>query len=373
MGIALASVVRLVILRTGILDTHAQVMEVVDPARWPHLRLMKPGPEGPGFEIISSTNAEGSIEHNFSTEAYVLDIQEDPITLEMLPSPYGNFHVMSRIDGATEYPVLIDTGCPYHVAVMPTILQAGDAQFYPLAGPVANIMGLCYISNLNIGDATLSHLFGACINRYMAQKRLGLTIWRERSILLGLPLLREFATFRIDGASKDIQLSKQSFQPGDESQWHVFPMYVKRMPIGGEKLFVEFPFKQSIPPISLDTGSFEGLFMTTETWLQLKESWEVMETVEQEVIHPRFGRYKQEYNVIRNLSLGDLSLPNAQILVGEKPYYGDDYLLLGMASFMDRTIVLDFKRMKLWVQAAPGAPAVTTPHEQPDAQSRPGW
>jgi len=327
------------------------ILEVRDVKGVSGVRWMKPGPEGPGFEIASVTNAPGRVAHNLNPRGSSnTSLARDPVRLRLFPSPDGNECVTGRIDDATDFPVVLDTGCPFSFATRPAAVVEGAAQFYALPNPVAHIMGYCYIDRLSIGDATFSHIFGVGHNSYLAHERAGRRIWTDRTILLGLPLLRAFATFRIDGPSRSVLLSQTLFQPKDESDWVVFPLSVKPMPIGGDKLFVEFPFLHPAPPVCLDTGHFGGLDMTTKTWETLKGDWEVTKTERRQASYPRFdGRRQETLQIVRNLVLGELNLTNAQILVAAKPLFVEDYLLMGMALFKDRTIVLDFGRMKLWV------------------------
>lgn len=351
MTFSLTAVVGYVLIRGGSAKPSLHIVEAAGFSEEQGVRFMKPGPEGPGFEIVSATKPDGGIEHNLNlTRNPDVALRTDPLRLKMTSSPDRNESVTGRIGGATEYPVILDTGCPYMMAVKPLIVLDGDALFYPLPGPTGSTVGFCYIDNMNLGDADLTHLFGVCFDRYWVQKHKEAIIWKERAILLGLPILQQFATFRIDRASGEIVLSEQSFQPENEADWLVFPMSVRKMPIGGDKLFVEFPLPDGAPPVSLDTGDFGGLFMTTDAWDQLRMNWDYTVIERQKVTHTRFEEWFQMVYNVRELTLGELSLPNAEVKVADAAYYKEDYMLMGIGLFRDRTIILDFEGMRLWVE-----------------------
>lgn len=327
-------------------DVVVRTLQVKDLSHASNVRWMKPHSQGIDFDIVSVTNATGEVSYQVQVGPVSVGMDGDPVQLELeQEGPVARACVRGRINDTNEFPVMLDTGCSPLFVVRPAAVLEGAVPFYSLPGP--RVMGVCCVERLSLGAVTFSNIFGECHNFFTVYEQRGRRIWTDRSIHLGLPLLRVFATVRMDWASQTVLLSQKPFQPDQESAWVVFPLAIR-----GEQLFADFPIGHSTLSVILDTGAFCGLCMPTELWSKLKHNWQVTQSTSRKVSYypARVEVEKETFHVVRSLHLGELNITNAPVHVPDK----GGLLLMGTEIFRNRTMVLDFRRMTLWISRQTG-------------------
>ena len=245
--------------------------------------------------------------------------------------------VRGRLPNGRTYPVMLDTGClPYPLVVtldialqnhMPVRLQPPE---------------LCYVKRLNIGGTTVEG-FLASVFPYQWQVRfLGIPLYRVRGFVIGLPVLRHFQYILLDNAHGEVELSTDvPFRPDDPEAWVKYPLLLEE-----DQLMVDLPVAGKRMRLMLDTAGGATLKVSQSDWAELRQRVQVTGSSQKEYPSWRYMVSALEFRVAE-LQIGERVVRNARVLVPEK---ADQVSLVGMGSFEDRTVVLDFGRRYLWVE-----------------------
>ena len=126
------------------------------------------------------------------------------------------------------YPVVLDTGASQPMFVRAGHVLENGLPIYPLENYGVELngygLGLCHLAELHIGGAALIDWPCLYLDGSAKPGWFGLSIagvgWGDDTIIVGLPLLREFKYIVFDNTTREVRLSyAQAFSPGEDRAW----------------------------------------------------------------------------------------------------------------------------------------------------------
>ena len=262
-----------------------------------------------------------------------------------------NVQVRGRLPNGNEYPVVIDSGNPAHMAVKTTVVLENALVILPFEQLPKGQGGFCRLGELKIGDMKIVNPACTYWTGHYERRFLGWTTWKQKDINLGLGLIQSFVYVLIDNISQEVEFSVEGFVAEPNEAWASYPMIIEPGQHGNIRLMVDIAVAGQKRLIMLDTGAGPGLILTEKIWAKISDGLHVLTTTGSFVSSPHSGRVSANKVVVKELGIGGALIPNAAVFVmaNENPY-GEDDFTLGMGFFKETTVVLDFGHNLLWIK-----------------------
>jgi len=323
--------------RTGMLDEQIVYVETVDPA----LR--------PGAHVLDANNAFFTVTKAEPNRVEVhwspshIHAKHPTCRVKRLDGPSTS--VMGTVNGESQYPILIDTGCTLGMIVNDVVALETRLGLYPIPTELGSgIGGLCHIEQLDVGDMTI--LSAPCCYQcgHYERRAFGQRTQQEKQVILGLNLMRRFRYLLIDHNAREVEFGlHQSFAPDPNQSWHRFPLALEA-PSGREPhAIAEIPIAGQIRRVIIDTAADWNLYISRNVWEELSRQVDIVETSpsRSKMSH---GWTDVERVIVERFRIGQRTLPRAIIaVVDESAGWKRDQLLLGMDNFADTAVTLDFE------------------------------
>jgi hypothetical protein len=206
---------------------------------------------------------------------------------------------------------------------------------------------LAWVDRLGLADGVSLRHVAATVHPMRWEARvLGLPVYRLSGYILGLPVLRAFASVEFDNRRRSVRfLPAAPFSPDEPRQWGTYPMRVDDgvltalVPIAGRTLRV-----------CPDTGGGPVIVLTPEDWAEIADHVRVLG-------HSR-GRFPSwngfvpcDRYTLDELGVGNYKLRRPTVWVRTRDEPADPApTLLGLGPLRHTTVVYDFKSMQLWVR-----------------------
>jgi hypothetical protein len=250
---------------------------------------------------------------------------------------------------------ILDTGFSGHVYVNDLMVESCDLPVFPLSVNTATgaAIGLCDIPSLRLGPTTIAH--PPCLYEQMQWqfRALGIPLYRQKIVLLGLDLLRPFSYVLLDNPRHTIVFNPRDvFEPDRPSDWLRLPFTLEDvndnvrmmvdLPIGREKVHVEF-----------DTGGARpGLTLRETAWKQVASSVPTRPAGAGHSRSYQYGSARCRKYVIPRLDVGRIEVTNAQVdvLPDSHPLMKGFDGILSLDYFRNTVVVLDFRSHCIWIR-----------------------
>jgi hypothetical protein len=269
--------------------------------------------------------------------------------------------VEGRMGGDKVYPVVLDTGAGLRPVILQDVhIRDNDLRVHPFVGGGGERgrMTLTAVDELVIGNMKLSNYPGICWGQHVEWRLFGvLPVGRSEDISFPLLLMSQFRYFMFDNVNERAEFSfDESFDPVSEEGWYQFPLSLEQIG-GGEQavLFVEMEVNGQVLRAMLDTGCGVGFMMNRSLWDEMAGQFDVTGRKSRRFILPLHfegNDPKCSGFIVKELKLGEyFSVKGGEITVlpDSKSWKRAD-CILGMGYFLDRVVVVDFERSKLWVR-----------------------
>jgi len=259
------------------------------------------------------------------------------------------------------YPVVLDTGASQPVVLNDTVVRQNNLPELTIEdfdnNTIGHKLGLCKLSNLNIGEVTLEGWPGIYFKSNTELNFFGIPIASSTfgydNIILGLPLLREFKYITFDNINKETELSfHKSFEPDNQDQWEKYFISIEEDFHGNAFLFVYFEIAGHKVELQLDTGSGRGLAISESIWKQIRTDIKATKLRNGKDFYPYIGNLSCKKGNISKLQFNDRIVQNAEISVFNKdcPLLDGCDGLVGMQYFSNNIFVLDFEHDLMWIK-----------------------
>ena len=315
----------------------------------------------PGVRVLDANNPTFQI---LRTEPNHVEIKWKESSINLKESKcrvkkldYLSVHLMAEFNNK-QYRMNLDSGYYGGMLVNDVFVIENNLKIYPLETGDLFVAGLCHVDKIEIGDMTITTpLCFYKLNHY--EKRvLGLTVWKQRHIIFGLQLMREFRYILIDNIAAEVEFSKQeSFEADPVETWQHYQMSIENDRKDLTRLMIKIPIAGEKTKIMFDTGHNSTLVMAENKWEKLSTKLHVVEETNDRAQMP-YGWNDIRRIIVRELCIGKKNISEALIdIFRDDSKYGPGFFLLGMGCFKDTVIVLDFEHNLLWVRKTNDLPA----------------
>ena len=271
---------------------------------------------------------------------------------------YYKFAKLIAIDGkinkGKSYPIVLDTGSAQPNIINDIHVRKNKLAFYQFNADYGG-WGMCYLPELSFGKTSLINFPTIYHGIHMQIEFFGIPIYRDETIIMGLPALLEFKYIMFDGLNKEVEVSaSESFRLGSSDEWYEYHIRVdNNLTKEGPTLLVKLPVEKINTEFVFDTGFGGGLILSQEQLGEISKSIPEIRLQNGALFFPAHDApININQGIVPELSLGDRVVNNVPINVISE---GNSILrnkkgLLGMQCFQSTVVVLDFENNVMWVK-----------------------
>ena len=327
----------------------------------PGIRLIDPN-EGPLLVNITKTTDEtGKIHRKISPDWVDSVIQlKNPCRIKYQPFSFNFFDIIvvpAILPNGKTYNGWLDTGFSGCILINDTIIRENDLAIYPVGRTLESslLYGFCHLPSVRIGQAVLLNPPCVYLQGHFELNVLGLPLYKDKPVLIGLRIMREFAYILFDNINKEVELSpKTPFVPEDARQWSKYAFSIEQNLHKRDVIIPDITIASQKLHIMFDTcGGPTGLALRTKMWDKIAGK-----VTAKKPKPSQFSAVYREWLPCTKTSITELKIGSSVvkdvdvvILPEETPYIAPDLGgLLSMAYFKKTIVVLDFERNLMWVK-----------------------
>jgi hypothetical protein len=329
------------------------VMDSRSLSEWTDVDLLNQ--EEMAFQVTRTVGDDGDVKYDVNLKG---GIEASGITRV----GYGRFHHWAQefvvtegvVNGKCTYPIVIDSGMDYPILVSDVHIRENSLPVFPFTNQEGEWLkgGVCRIDELSVGTYRLVNIYGPYKEDRIALRVFGVPVFREKTLILGLPFMMRMKYLLMDGERKELEMSAdRSFTAKGTDSWEQWPCAIHEGPI----LVVEIPIMGREMSLRLDTGSGGGLEIKESVWRDIREEFPPVNLRKDTRFYPLAGgRIPSREGLVKNMMVGTRRVQDGKLVVLSDDARAVDQAqgLLGMEFFNDTTMVLDFERNLMWVRRA---------------------
>jgi hypothetical protein len=283
--------------------------------------------------------------------------QADPCRIKYHPSCSRQrwMAVKGTLDTGRSYPVVLDTGASIGLFVNDLHVVENNLAIAPLGHSKNGSpgWGICRVPALHLGRVLLQDPPCFYREQHTELRLLGIPLARDKAIIAGLGVLRQFSYIAFDSISREVEFSiEKVFKPERPDSWAKYAFVIDEDLAGNAFLLVTIPIAGHETQVQLDTGSGRGLAISEDLWKTLAEKIGRTTFRKGRDLYPYIGLLPCRRGVVPDLKVGNRVIKDAMISIfpDDSPIVDRCSGLLGMQVFQDTVIVLDFKHNLMWVK-----------------------
>ncbi len=264
---------------------------------------------------------------------------------------FSKILVRIRLGNGHKYWARMDTGCPMGLYVNDAVVRDCDLAVFPLGEHTETgcPVGICEVPALHIGQITVTNPFCWYEQRQWEFRVFGQPLHRDRTVLLGLQVLRMFPYVSFDNVRhKAVFGLYDAFEPNDPSEWVSLPFVLEEVR-GGARMMVDVFLGERKTHVEFDTGGTKpGLLLRESVWQELGGA---VGTTRKHASY-QFGWLACRRVVVPELRVGQLILKgrSADVLAQDSPLMQAFEGILSLDYFKRTTVVLDFRKNVIWIR-----------------------
>jgi len=248
-----------------------------------------------------------------------------------------------------KYTVFLDTGHPGYALTNSLTILENKLAICPFGESTvhSSYMGFCELPSLQLGQAVISEPPCVYLQQQWEVRLLGLPVWQQRGVLLGLGLLKDFSYIAFDNRRKKVELSlTKVFELNKPDQWNNYSFEIKN-----GRLMVKMSIDGQICRLMFDSCGRYGMVVKQDFFERLP-----LKAISGKIRDSKFqsgflGELPCQKTKIKDLNIGNMKVKNAEILIlPENSPYTEVANSISMKFFRDTIIVLDFKNGLIWVK-----------------------
>lgn len=324
-------------------------------------RLYRPGDSGLSARVRSDPNGRdpNSREIQISWPEQAIEPNE-PVSISYRPLEFafGAWPMVNgKLEGGKSVILLADTGCGLPLLIGDSVIGRHKIRVLPIEDKEGG-WGVCDIRTLRIGGLTFRDPPCFFISQHLQLHALGVPLWKQDTLLLGLPTLQRFRYVAFDNPRRRILFSKdKSFVPEEPTVWEDCPITIENEPNHLlTRIALTLPLAGEPTKLGFDSGG--GFLVMKETPFEsLRGRLHIVSEKKGTFLAYQYGALKSRRALVKNLSLGGRVLPRTKIYILPDdteylPKGEDGYLSL--REFRDTVVVLDFEKHLFRVQISKG-------------------
>ena len=278
---------------------------------------------------------------------FKMNYERLPFLVSSLPAVKGKFP-----NGKT-YDIFIDTGFSEYIWMNELVVKENDLPIYPLGSSQFSEAqaGVCYLPWVNIGPAKIVNPPARYQQLHWEFKLLGLPLWQQRTVLLGLKSVLKFDYVVFDNRAGQVNFCSDGEFTPTAGKWKSFKYTIEPDNANNIRLMVNMPLAGQTRKVMFDTCGGYGLVIHPAAWRGISA----------ELGRPKFsngtfisgfqGFLPCKKGRVDELRIGDRLIKDAHIVVPDEStsYLGTVEAVLGMAYFKDSVIVIDNVNQQFWI------------------------
>jgi len=255
--------------------------------------------------------------------------------------------VPGMLPNGKTYSIWLDTGYPGYALTNGLTILENDLAIYPLGkdpGTSAHT-GICYLPSFQIGQVTIINPPCYYLQLQWEVRLLGLPIWQQKGVIVGLGLLKDFRYIVFNNIKKEVEFVPTGpFEPDEPEHWDSYPFEIEN-----GQLMVDIPVDGQDLTLMFDTCGRYGMVVNRDMWEKLPASVRTTESKEIKFFSGFLGQLPCRRARIKKLKIANLTIKKSEILIlpEDSPYKAN---YIGMKYFRDTVVVLDFERNLMWVK-----------------------
>jgi hypothetical protein len=259
--------------------------------------------------------------------------------------------VRGTMANGKEYPVLVDTGFPGGVLTNDLTVLDSNLCIVPFGKDTFNgwQTGFCHIPLLKIGEITLKNPLAEYIQQHWQFKVLGIPLWRQKGLLIGMAIIRQYGYLLFDNVEREVEFSPSGpFEPENVSEWDSYPIDVNER---SNRLNVRLPIQGHDYRLMFDTCGHHGMVALPDLWSVLSDNLgdvKVKESSYYSGFHGKMGGGHKA--AVRNLEVANLKVKKADILILPEDNKFTNCSYISMKYFKKTSVALDFQNGLMWVK-----------------------
>ena len=266
--------------------------------------------------------------------------------------------VRATLPNGRSYVVYLDTGFGGYLAVNDLIVREAGLPIYPMGKDAASrgFTGMCYLPWIEIGKMGIVNPPCDYLQVHWELQFIGIPLWQEKWVIMGLRLLREFPYIAFDNVRQEVVFSPEGpFEPTDPGNWSRFPFQIAQDKTGKLRITVHMPVAGKVRAVDFDTCGGDALLVRPGAWREIATRVKADAPTDGQFASAQLGWLPCKRTVARDLEVASLRFATArvQILPEDSPYASGIDCQIGMGFFKDTVVVIDFEDRWLWVKRNP--------------------
>jgi hypothetical protein len=264
---------------------------------------------------------------------------------------FSRVSVSVRLGQGRRHWALVDTGYSGSLYINDAVVRDSNLAVFPLGehSETGSASGLCEVPALQIGQATVANPPCSYEQRQWQFRVLGLPLYRDRMVLLGLRFLRAFPYVQFDNVRREVVFSPyDAFEPDDPSQWIEWP-FVLGETADKLRIMVDISLGSRDVHVEFDTGGAKPrLILRDDVWRGVGGD----PGVKSRHAFIQYGWLPCRRVIVPELRVGPLTLQDrkADIMPQDSPPLEGIEGILSLDYFKKTSVVLDFKRSRVWIR-----------------------
>ena len=249
-------------------------------------------------------------------------------------------HIPVGFSNGNQYPAYLDTGFYGYILLTSDIILDNKL-------PIFQLTNLCHISELTFGDAKIKD---ALVNYDQEQwqfRVLNIPVYKQTDIIIGREFIRYFDYVVFDNVRKEAIFSKEdAFTPDNSDLWTSYLFYED--PNQDNTIMLKIPIAGQALDIAFDSCAWKpGLHLNQNDWELISKDLTVKNLRNTHHYMWQTGQVSCQKAIVSELSLGDKTIKNAEILIYDNK---ENLNLLSLDYFQDTVVVLDFVNNLFWIK-----------------------
>lgn len=261
--------------------------------------------------------------------------------------------VPARLPNGKIYTAWIDTGYGGSVMTNGITIIENDLAICPLGQNLRKeFVGICHLPRLEIGQAIIINPPCKYLQIHWQWDVLGLHLWKQKGVVVGLKLLRRFSYVSFDNINKEMELSlEEPFEPKQANKWQSYPLKIEKDESGDSRLMVDIPVGGENLHIMFDTCGRYGMVVGPELCKKISAKGGKVKVRKSRLATGFLGWVECRRAKVAQLDVAGTEIKNAEVIILDKdsPYLaGEGYI--SMKYFEKSVVVLDFERNLMWIK-----------------------
>ena len=306
---------------------------------------------------IDETKEDDTIVLTVEIRNFTICTPAEPVRMKYDEMRYrlaGVIAVTGVLPNGKECNVYLDTGAERAALVSDVVVREGKLAIYPVGkGSWSSAFGgICHLPWIQLGPIRVLNPPCQYAQLHWEARLLGMPLWRDKPMILGLGALRRFPYVMFDNVRKEVEFAPKNglFEPENPDRWELHPFRFERDRTDNLRIQVDLPIAGEDLRGAFDTCSPSGLHLGPKEWRKLSARVATGRPRNSTMYSAILGPLRCQRATVGKLEVGSRTIRNAEVVIlPEDSRFGTE-TTIGMGYFTDTVVVLDFERELMWIK-----------------------